>query len=90
MKTERVSGVDEILKAIKECPIENIIFSYMKDSNVKSYLKSEDPEICLNMALLVVRHVIRDQVNDGYNPDVLRIQLLQAVNKFFDEVKYSG
>lgn len=78
--------MDEIMKTIKECPIENLIFCYLKDGRVKSYLKGEDSNDCMNMALMVVLQIIKDQVKEGEDPEELRVSLYYAINKIFDEV----
>lgn len=78
--------MDEIMKTIEECPIENLIFCYQKDGRVKSYLKGEDSNDCLNMALMVVLQIIKDQVKNGEDPEELRVSLYYAINRIFDEM----
>lgn len=82
--------MDEIMKTIEECPIENLIFCYLKDGRVISYLKGEDSNDCLNMALMVILQIVRDQVKDGEDPEELRVSLYYAINKIFDEVDDNG
>ena len=82
--------MDEIMKTIEECPIESLIFCYLKDGRVISYLKGEDSNDCLNMALMVVLQIVQDQVKDGENREELRVDLHRAINKIFDEVKDNG
>lgn len=80
--------MDEIMKTIEECPIENLIFCYLKDGRVKTYMKGDGSDNCLNMALMIVRQIVRDQVKeDGENPEELRVDLYYAVNKIIDDVK---
>ena len=82
--------MDEILKTIEECPIENLIFCYLKDNKMRSYLKGEDSKVCLNMALMVILKIVQDQVKDGEDPLELRVSLYYAINKIFDEVNDNG
>ena len=78
--------MDEIMKTIEECPIENLIFCYLKDDRMRSYLKGEDSNVCLNMALMVILKIVQDQVKDGEDPEELRVSLYYAINRIFDEV----
>ena len=82
--------MDEIMKTIEECPIENLIFSYLKDDRIRSYLKGEDSNVCLNMALMIILKIVQDQVKDGEDPEELRVRLYYAINKIFDEVDDNG
>ena len=82
--------MDEIMKTIEECPIENLIFCYLKDDRIRSYLKGEDSNVCLNMALMIILKIVQDQVKDGEDPEELRVSLYYAINKIFDEVDDNG
>ena len=79
--------MDEIMKTIEECPIENLIFCYLKDDRIRSYLKGEDSNVCLNMALMVILKIVQDQVKDGEDPEKLRVSLYYAINRIFDELE---
>ena len=82
--------MDEIMKTIEECPIENLIFCYLKDDRIRSYLKGEDSNVCLNMALMIILKIVQDQVKDGEDPEELRVSLYYAINRIFDEVDDNG
>lgn len=79
--------MDEIMKTIEECPIENLIFCYLKDDRIRSYLKGEDSNVCLNMALIIILKIIQDQVKDGEDPEKLRVSLYYAINRIFDKLE---
>jgi hypothetical protein len=51
-------------------------------------MKGKGSDKCMNMALSLVRSIVRDQVNEeGVDADMLRVKLLQAINKIIEEVK---
>lgn len=83
--------MDEILKAIDECKLENIIFCYMQNGVLKAWMKGEGSDKCMNMVLSLLKPIVRDQVTkEGDDADMLRVKLLQAVNKIIEEVKFGG
>ena len=60
--------MDEIMKTIEECPIENLIFCYLKDNKMRSYLKGEDSKVLeLRVSLYYAINKIFDEVNDNGN-----------------------
>lgn len=78
----------EILEAIEECQIGNIVFYYTYADLKITHLKCEDSDKCMNMVLSLVRQIVRDKVNkEGDDADMLRVKLLQAINKIIEEVK---
>lgn len=55
---------------------------------MKAWMKGEDSDNCMRMVLSLVRQIVRDQVNkEGDDADMLRVKLLQAINKIVEEVK---
>ena len=83
--------MEEIMKAIDECQLENLIFCYVQDGVMKALMKGEDSDNCMRMVLSLVRRIVRDQVNkEGDDANMLRVKLIQAINKIIEEVKIGG
>lgn len=76
------------MEAIEECQIGNIVFCYMYADLKITQMKCKDSDCCMRMVLYLIQKIVRDKVNkEGDDADMLRVKLLQAINKIIEEVK---
>lgn len=83
--------MDEIIETLRESPLENIIFSYTENETVNHFLRGKTSDHCLNLALMVVKNLVAQEVlEEGEDPEELRVSLYRAIDRIFDEVKDNG
>ena len=83
--------MDEIAKVfdkiMDEYPVKNFVFAYESDGIVRSCVKGETPETCMNLGLTMILHMVKDLIGEGIDPDVIRSALLQAVDRIMEEAE---